>query len=337
MKGMEHKERTNDVYPSIFAIPLPSPARTPFSPALVLSYFRVIYRNKLHLDIGIINLARVFFVIPLYDEILLGSRRSFSQSTRNRRACVKRLMDAIEARQIFKDGTVLKFIVSAYPSGKYVTPARGSPGTLSVLSSYLRLQRSFVILTRKYVHRITAFSTKAGRQTPTSPGSRWESIFAVEIKLASDSPRPRARAYAEPVAVCRRRTCWWKKKKTNSTVFHFVPISGYSFESKYSDRPKNRFAQKKKVRTLMKYLAGALAQRQKFAELLTYFHIKAAILGGGSQIEMIPKVTVVCELIERRCALYLYVVCGRRLRRMDVNTGRPWKEISYKCLLTASR
>ncbi|GBP61208.1 hypothetical protein EVAR_37472_1 [Eumeta japonica] len=39
-------------------------------------------------------------------------------STRNRRACMKILMDASEASEICKDRTIWKSIVSAYPSGK---------------------------------------------------------------------------------------------------------------------------------------------------------------------------------------------------------------------------
>ncbi|GBO98451.1 hypothetical protein EVAR_84_1 [Eumeta japonica] len=38
--------------------------------------------------------------------------------TRNRRAGMKRLMDVSDAREICKDRTIWKFIVSAYPSGK---------------------------------------------------------------------------------------------------------------------------------------------------------------------------------------------------------------------------
>ncbi|GBP67726.1 hypothetical protein EVAR_40497_1 [Eumeta japonica] len=40
-----------------------------------------------------------------------------SLSSRNRRACMKRLMDVSEARQICKDRTIRQSIVSAYPSG----------------------------------------------------------------------------------------------------------------------------------------------------------------------------------------------------------------------------
>ncbi|GBP88216.1 hypothetical protein EVAR_89871_1 [Eumeta japonica] len=39
-------------------------------------------------------------------------------STRNRRACIKRLMDVSEAREICKDRTIWKPMVSAYPYGK---------------------------------------------------------------------------------------------------------------------------------------------------------------------------------------------------------------------------
>ncbi|GBP08510.1 hypothetical protein EVAR_77189_1 [Eumeta japonica] len=39
-------------------------------------------------------------------------------STRNRRACMKRLMDVNEARDMCKDHTLWKSVVSAYPSGK---------------------------------------------------------------------------------------------------------------------------------------------------------------------------------------------------------------------------
>ncbi|GBP33070.1 hypothetical protein EVAR_18548_1 [Eumeta japonica] len=39
-------------------------------------------------------------------------------ATRNRQACMKRLMDVSEGREICKERTMWKSIVSAYPSGK---------------------------------------------------------------------------------------------------------------------------------------------------------------------------------------------------------------------------
>ncbi|GBP21692.1 hypothetical protein EVAR_16240_1 [Eumeta japonica] len=41
-----------------------------------------------------------------------------SLSTRNRQAYMKRLMDVSEAREIFKDRTMWKSIISIYPTGK---------------------------------------------------------------------------------------------------------------------------------------------------------------------------------------------------------------------------